>query len=147
MGSRRSLVIGDYDIDGNFDLAVARGNGKGLTVLLGLGNGTFRPQVQALGLRAGFAAIAAADVDSDGKLDLILAKETEPSNLREPVAVLLGTGNGTFSAPYLFSAHDVEPLQSTALAVADFNNDGGLDLAVADADTFDVSLLLKTRVI
>jgi len=48
----------------------------------------------------------------------------------------LGNGNGTFQAPTTYPAGN----DPTPIAVADFNGDGKLDLAVAD--TFAVAILL-----
>ena len=59
-----------------------------------------------------------ADFNGDGVPDVVTASEG--------AAVLLGNGDGTFQPP-LF------PFSSTAtsVAVADFNHDGKLDIAVA----------------
>jgi hypothetical protein len=75
--------------------------------------------------------IAVGDVNRDGKADLVVAAATGPSpvtfSLGGSVAVLLSNGDGTFGAPQNF------PLAIAAVfvAVADFNLDGSLDIAVA----------------
>src|ERR1700735_1939408 len=68
-----------------------------------------------------------ADVNGDGILDIITANGVSPSG-DGGVSVLLGIGNGTF--------HDAKKIVSggspSAVVVADFNNDGKLDIAVAN---------------
>jgi FG-GAP-like repeat/EF hand len=64
-------------------------------------------------------SLAAADVDGDGKLDLIAAGGTANT-----IAVLKGNGDGTFSAPVTYPASS--PVR---LAIADLDGDGHLDIA------------------
>jgi hypothetical protein len=64
-------------------------------------------------------SLVAADVDGDGKLDLIAAGGTT-----NKVAVLKGRGDGTFSAPVTYPASS--PVH---LAIADLDGDGRLDIA------------------
>jgi FG-GAP-like repeat/Cep192 domain 4/Abnormal spindle-like microcephaly-assoc'd, ASPM-SPD-2-Hydin len=69
-------------------------------------------------------AVAVGDFNHDGKLDAVLADDYHiPGN----VAVLLGNGDGTFQKPTYYLVGE-EPL---SIAVADFNHDGNLDLAVS----------------
>jgi len=66
------------------------------------------------------AALLMADVNNDGKLDLLITDISDSS-----VNVLLGNGDGTFGAP-MISPVGYFPL---AGVIADFNGDGKLDLA------------------
>ncbi|WP_088890922.1 FG-GAP-like repeat-containing protein [Leptolyngbya ohadii] len=79
--------------------------------------------------------ITTGDFNGDGILDLATANSDSDN-----VSVLLGAGNGTFSAGSVFAAGD-EPY---AVTTADFNADGRLDLAVANRLSNNVSLLLGT---
>ena len=102
-------------------------------MLLGNGDGTFQPPV-SYGSFFNPNCVAVADLNGDGKLDLVVADLTANA-----VFVLLGNGDGTFGPQQSF-ATGASP---TAVAVGDFNADGKLDLAVADDDNLgSVSTLL-----
>ena len=77
--------------------------------------------------------VVTADFNNDTVLDLAVGNYHNGSST---VSVLLGNADGTFQ-PALNSATGVVPL---SLAVGDFNADGKLDLATANA--YDVSVLL-----
>jgi len=139
-----SVVVGDFNGDLNPDLAVANSalfdNLPSISVLLGNGNGIFQT---AVNYNAGTSprSLAVGDFNGDGKLDLAAANYGSFGNngqfTNSAVSVLIGKGDGTFGAPVKYSAGE-GPL---ALAVADFNGDGRLDLAVANNRSRNVSLL------
>jgi hypothetical protein len=107
---------------------------------VGIGNGTFQP-TQYLGYNSGaFFSVAAADLNHDGKLDLVV---TSASGLGGPggIDVLLGNGNGTFGALQNFGTG----ASYAALAVGDFNGDGYSDVAAMDISGSPISILLNDK--
>lgn len=111
-------TVGDFNGDGMPDIAVSNG---GFSVLLGDGSGGFEaPIVNTASTSLG--QLWAADVNHDGKLDLIAVNL---GNSATNIAVLLGNGDGTFQP----EADYAVPAGLFAITVGDFNGDGILDLA------------------
>jgi hypothetical protein len=131
-----SAAVADVNGDGKRDLLAVNFDSGTVGVLLGNGNGTFQTAVP---YSVGPApenpqSVAAADVNADGKIDLIVANG---DNL---VAVLLGNGDGTFQTAVTYFAPGG---RTTWVAVADVNEDGKPDLLVANAgggNNFDGSV-------
>jgi hypothetical protein len=117
-----AVVRGDFNHDGILDVVTANQGTNNISLLLGIGNGTFRPAIN-FPLPHAPAALLAADLNGDGRLDLVTANQSDDS-----ISVLLNNGAGSFRAPSTFSA-GAGPV---AVAAGDFNGDGHTDLAVAD---------------
>ncbi len=130
------VAVGDFNEDGYLDLAVANMGGSSYTILLGSASGTFTPTTTDFPI-AGTQpyAIAAADFNGDGILDLAVACQ-DPST-GGFVYILLGNGDGTFGTPDHYGALG----QPYGLALADYNGDGFLDLAVSDFQNNGVWIL------
>jgi hypothetical protein len=83
----------------------------------------------------GPGSIAIADVNHDGKLDIIVANTVDGT-----VDVLLGDGKGHFvpaaGSPFACGKNP------NAIAVGDFNADGNLDLVIANTETPYLTILL-----
>jgi hypothetical protein len=73
---------------------------------------------------AGAGPIAAADLNKDGKLDVVLGNCCAGST----VGVMLGNGDGTLQAP---TGYAVGSTEAKSIAIADVNSDGNADLIVA----------------
>ena len=136
----RFVAVADVNADGNPDLLVTNvygtsaGTNGGISVLLGNGDGTFQSakSYYSGGYEAYSAAVA--DVNADGKLDLVVANQCTSFNscVDGAASVLLGNGDGTFvSAAAYYSGGYSSP----SVAAADVNGDGKLDLVVANQCT------------
>lgn len=127
----QAVTIGDFTGDNVLDLATA---GQTVDILPGLGDGSFRGVVQQF---VDPVAIAAADFNADGKLDVVTA---EP--WAGVVSAQLGRGDGTLTPPI----DHVAGSAPTAVATGDFNGDGRPDVAAANAGSGNVSVLLNNGV-
>jgi hypothetical protein len=131
------VAVADLNRDGKPDLSVTNMGSNTVSVLLGKGDGTFgAPTDFAVGDTP--VHVAVADLNRDGKLDLVVANctsacESGPGG----VSVLLGNGDGTFAPKTDLATAD----HPDAVAVADLDRDGKLDLAVA-AQSRKLSVLL-----
>ncbi|MFZ0393775.1 MAG: FG-GAP-like repeat-containing protein [Terracidiphilus sp.] len=122
------IVAADFNGDGILDLAIANYDDDTITILLGNGDGTFAPAPGSpVVVGRNPFGLAAADLNSDGKLDLVVANQTD-SNL----SILLGNGDGTFTpAPGSPLALGAIPF---SIAVGDFNSSGRLGIAINSGD-------------
>lgn len=128
-----SMVTGDFNNDARPDLVMAGGaSANAITLRLGNGDGTFQaPLTIDNGNTPYVQDMAAADVNNDGNLDLIVSTQTSfPS--AGTFTVYLGNGNGTFQAPLTYST----TYAPDSIAVADLNGDGYADIAVGDDEGF-----------
>jgi hypothetical protein len=124
----QAAVVGDFNGDGRPDLAVTNVLGDTVSVLLGIGGGQFQaPATYPAG--QGPAGIVAADFNGDKKLDLAIADAGEgATGSGEGTSILLNNGDGTFHFTGTLSAVG----RPEALAAADLNQDGKIDLAVVN---------------
>jgi hypothetical protein len=104
-----------------------------ISVLPGNGDASFGTEVQyETGARP--IAVAAADLDGDGKQDLVTVNAAE-----NDLSILKGNGDRTFQ-PAITIAVGTNP---NAIAVADFNGDGKPDIAVTNLVDNTVSILIN----
>ncbi len=163
-GYSMGVAVGDFDNDGFEDFLVT--NYGGVTLYRNNGNGTFTDVTQKAGLRTeGWASSAGFfDYDNDGKLDLFICRYLDwkfsrnqycgsraeggrsychPDNFK-PISDYLfhNNGDGTFTDVSAKSRIAASPGKGLGVAFADFNNDGRLDVSVAN-DSFQQFLFLN----
>jgi hypothetical protein len=131
-----SLAVADVNGDGIPDLLVANWCGDAncdgtVSVLLGNGDGTFQTAVAYSSGGRYAQSVAVADVNHDGKPDLLVANYCAGncSTFVGGVAVLLGNGDGGFQAAI---SYDTSGKAANSVAVADVNRDGNMDLVVSN---------------
>jgi hypothetical protein len=119
-----SVAVADLNGDGTPDMVVSGetlSNSIAVTtvgVLLGNGNGTFQPVVDYAAGGPQVGNITVADVNGDGKPDIVVVSNGG-------VSILLGNGDGTFQPAVTYEA------PASSVAVADVNGDGKADLVVS----------------
>lgn len=143
-GDAAAAVTGDFNKDGNVDLALATSdrfnpNQPGVIAILhGLGNGTFdRNRTRTFNVGNRPADIVAADFNGDGALDLATANPAS-----NDVSVLLN--NGAPGGSFGFGAAQNIPVgpEPRSLAASDFNGDQKTDLVVANRNSATLTIML-----
>jgi FG-GAP-like repeat/Abnormal spindle-like microcephaly-assoc'd, ASPM-SPD-2-Hydin len=119
-----AVVVADFNQDGKTDLSAIIDDGTNRQVVIFFGNsdGTF---TAGASYNAGAFPIcmAAADLNGDGKIDVIIGNQSQ-------VVALLGNGDGTFQAPIITNT---DHNGTFSISVADFNLDGKLDVAIGES--------------
>jgi hypothetical protein len=122
------VVVADVNGDGKPDLITANYPGSTLTVLTNDSSGGF---VLSTTLTVGSRSpapwthwVAAADINGDGRVDLVSANSTGPGS----VTIFTNNGAGGFGTNATYSVLG----QPYCVAAADLNGDGKMDLITAD---------------
>ena len=131
----RSLVAADLDGDTDQDLAVANGFSGNVTVLRNNGSGNFtEPATSPEPVLGGPFSVVAANLDGDGDQDLAVANSNSDN-----VTVLRNNGAANFTQPA--SSPETVGDGPVSLVAADLTGDGNRDLAVANGNADNVTVL------
>ena len=140
MSYPEALVVADVDGNGYGDIVTAiqeYGDAKGLvTVNLGSFESFTNSAVYSSGGNWA-SSVAVADLNNDGKLDIVVTNYACSPCEQSTVGVLLGNGDGTFQPVVTYN---VNAEQALGVVVGDLNNDGKPDLMVAAF--YGISVLL-----
>ncbi|MBA2482212.1 MAG: CRTAC1 family protein [Planctomycetes bacterium] len=132
-------IADDFDGDGNIDLVVSDSNPSGqLRYFRNRGDASFEERTHEAGLTGlyGGDSIVQADYDNDGRLDILVPRGAWLVDVgRHPMSLLHNNGDGTFTDLAVEAGLTKNPLPSQAVAWADYDNDGWLDLYVGNETT------------
>jgi hypothetical protein len=130
-------VLADLDNDGNLDLVVTCSSGT-INLLKGNGDGTFTAQASLTG--QGFTTMTAVgDLNGDGNLDLVTSAGTNTlARALVSMANVNANGNGNFT--FTTTQYNNLELGTQSVVLADFDEDGRLDLAAGNNTAGTVSV-------
>jgi hypothetical protein len=141
-----NVAVGDVNNDGCADIVEANSLGAA-TLFLGNCDGTFQTQ----GVRRDFGlgdipgGLALADVNGDGKLDIVTSSVVFFDSIQtglqpgDMLSVLLGDGQGNFNLARIYRGQP----SMYSLALADLNGDGKFDIITASQDADLVTVFLN----
>jgi hypothetical protein len=133
-----AVAIADFNGDHKLDLATADYYGMRVSIFVGNGDGTFQPQSDQLKfLLSNPSAIAAADLNGDGNIDLVVNDMN--NNIADAIAVLPGKGDGTFPEKLGYRSGVIGT--HTSIAIADFNGDQKWDICNSNAGGNSVTVV------
>ena len=131
-----SVVLNDFNNDGQLDIAVVNSGTNNVGIFLGYGNGSFISQMTySVSPGSNPRSIVISDFNQDNRLDIAVSNY-DTNN----VSILIGYGNGSFATPTMHSTTiDSGPLE---IAAGDFDNDNQPDIAVVNFVTNNVLVLI-----
>ncbi|CAF1586786.1 unnamed protein product, partial [Adineta steineri] len=131
-----SLAIGDFNNDTHLDIVALSGFNDSVSILLQYNRGALIKYISyASGGASSLRYVSISDLNNDTRLDIIVANYGT-----NDIGILVGSGNDTFlSQKMLISGSNSHP---SAIAIADYNGDTLLDIAVLNYGTKDIDMLI-----
>jgi len=126
-----SVAVADVNNDGRPDIVTANYTSSNVTVLLGEAGGGFAPAAGSpFAVGTNPQSVAVADVNDDGRPDIVTPSAVLTGDVLGSVTVLLGQAGGGFApaagSPFTLAA------TAYSVAVADVNGDGWPDIVTAN---------------
>ncbi|MNI09161.1 Endo-1,4-beta-xylanase A precursor [compost metagenome] len=130
-----SVVVLDFNGDGNLDLATANIDSNDVSIMYGRENGRFDVAIKyAVGSKP--IGLVTGDFNLDGKLDLVVANSGANT-----ITLLLNDGMGSFESKE-FETNTLTGTKSRSLVVSDFNGDKNPDVVVANTGSNSLTIML-----
>jgi uncharacterized protein (TIGR03437 family) len=130
-----AMVMGDFNNDGNQDLAITNAGGNSVSILLGDGKGGIKATLGPFPVGKTPVSIAMGAFNGDSNLDLAVANRDSNN-----VTILRGDGTGNFAASS--GTPIVAGNSPSSVAAGQFTGGGYLDLAVTNELDNTVTVLL-----
>ncbi|MBU1075894.1 MAG: VCBS repeat-containing protein, partial [Spirochaetes bacterium] len=127
-----SIVFGDYDNDGDLDIALTGDGGGPRFIIFRNDSGTFTNVQEPMGVNLGvgsYSSIAFGDIDNDSDLDIALTG-ADGGNRR---FIIFRNDSGTFTNIQEPMGVD-QGVEMSFIAFGDYDNDGDLDIALTGTD-------------
>ncbi|HET9251330.1 MAG TPA: VCBS repeat-containing protein, partial [Candidatus Eisenbacteria bacterium] len=137
LGALDAFELGDLDLDGKLDLVATGISDPWVRVLRGDGDGTFQEDDDLYAPAHQWTGdLRLVDVNGNGRLDLVGASPYPLDNRLHTISLILDDGAGGFSEP------QITPFSSSVFyqALADFDKNGTLDVAVAKSSGIGIGL-------
>jgi hypothetical protein len=137
-----SVVGADFDGDGDIDLATCNDRWKKVHFLKNDGSAHFVLDEDLTATLEGPKILLPADFNSDGRMDLLVSNFDTLLRSVAPLRVLYGTEGGPFAVFDGFFTADEVPFPES-LAADDFDDDGDIDIALADEYNGSLTVFLN----
>lgn len=135
------VTVADLDEDSKLDVVVANNFSNTLSIFLGNGDGTLvtQPDVVVSSVYSRPFWVTAGDLDGDGSPDLVVTnyvRAVPAGSQPAGITVLVNDGAGSFGTKTDYESGNAP----VGVALGDFDNDGGDDVAVANSLTPSISI-------